>query len=71
MRLKVCVEEGESTPHKLQRALSSLGAGLEGNSGVFFTRDTSGSKRGERVDGERCTNNDKHHGKHVDKETHR
>lgn len=38
MRLKVCVEEGESTPHKLQRALSSLGAGLEGNSGVFFTR---------------------------------
>lgn len=32
MRLKVCVEEGESTAHKLQRALSRRGAALPGNS---------------------------------------
>lgn len=51
MRLKVCVEEGESTPHKLQRALSSLGAGLEGTA-VSSSPGDNGSKRGEKKNGE-------------------
>lgn len=36
--------------------------------------ETNGEKRkrmGDKVDGGRRTNNDKHHGKHVDKETQR
>lgn len=51
MRLKVCVEEGESTPHKPQRALSCLGAGLEGTA-VSSSPGDNGSKRDKKKDGE-------------------
>lgn len=74
MHLKVCVEEGESTLHKLQRALSSRGAGLQCT--VYSSPGDNGSERGKRrmgdsVAGERRTDNDKHHGQHVDEDTQR
>lgn len=46
MHLKVCVEEGESTLHKLQRALSSRGAGLQCT--VYSSPGDNGSERGKK-----------------------
>lgn len=77
MRLKVYVEEGESTLHKLQRPLSSRGAGLQGNIVRYILHPgitgASGGKRrmGDNVAGDRSTDNDKHHGKHVNEDTQR
>lgn len=49
MHLKVCVEEGESTLHKLQRALSSRGAGLQCT--VYSSPGDNGSERGKKTNG--------------------